>query len=100
MQPVVAEMLSAPWAVLPDRLPFVRATLNRSSINRRQVAVNGTAKVTRRGAGDGAIAVLPFHGVAVQRTDAYGEALGLLSLWHFTRNLADEIYGARSAGNS
>ena len=65
MQPVVAEMLSASWAVLHGRLPFVRATLNRSSVNRRRAAVSGTANLTRCGAGDGVISVLRFDGIAV-----------------------------------
>lgn len=27
MQPMIADLLTAPWAMLPDRLPFVRAAL-------------------------------------------------------------------------
>lgn len=50
-----------------------------------------------RRAGNNTIAVLPFYGVAVQRTDAYGEALGLLSLRHFTQTfraaLVDDAIG-------
>jgi signal peptide peptidase SppA len=56
---------------------------------------NGVRRLYR--VGNDGIAILPFVGVAVQRTDAYGEALGLLSLWHFTHAfraaLADDSVG-------
>jgi len=87
--PVLADFLTAPWAVLPDRLPFIRAALNGSFARRRQASMQAsspvTARVARRRAGNGTIAVLPFVGVAVQRTDSLGEALGLLSLARFTQ---------------
>lgn len=86
--PSMDNLLDAPWAVLPDRLPFIRAALNRPLIGRRQAAVGvqiaAGAYTTRRKAGNGAIAVLPFYGVAVQRTDALGEAIGLVSIRRFT----------------
>ena len=103
MQHPIAEMLSGPWAILPDRLPFVSAALARPVGGRSapqdltpQARINAaaTAAARRCQAGNGAIAVLPFYGVAVQRADALGEALGLLSLWHFTQTfrtaLADD----------
>ncbi len=97
MQPAFGDLFAAPWAILPDRLPFIRAALNGSSISQRQAPVTAAAKATRRKAGNSAIAVLPFYGVAVQRTDTHGEALGLLSLWHFAQTfrtaLADDAVG-------
>jgi ClpP class serine protease len=78
-----------PWVLLPDRLPFVRATLRGVSECRRQTLpqtlTKATANAVRRQASNSAVAVLPFYGVAVQGTGAMGEALGLLSLWHFTK---------------
>lgn len=98
MQPMIADLLAAPWAIPPDRLPFVRAALNGTSTSRRlQAPILTGTNVARRKAGNGAVAVLPFYGVAVQRADPYGEALGLLSLWHFTQtlrvSLADDSVG-------
>lgn len=102
MQPIIADLLAAPWAVLPDRLPFLRAALNGSPTRRRraslQVPILAGVSTARRKSGNGAIIVLPFYGVSVQRTDALGEALGLLSLWHFTQtlrvSLADDSVGS------
>lgn len=78
-----------PWVLLPDRLPFVRAALRGASECRRQTLpqalVKATANAVPRQASNSVVAVLPFYGVAVQRTGASGEALGLLSLWHFTK---------------
>jgi signal peptide peptidase SppA len=101
MQPMIVDQLRAPWAVLPDRLPFIRAALNGSAIHLRrtspQAPVPITTHATRRKSSNGAIIVLPFYGVSVQRTDALGQAFGLLSLWHFTQAfraaLADEMVG-------
>jgi len=102
MQPAFADLLAAPWVVLPDRLPFIRAALNGSFARRRQTEMRASSPVTasaaRRRAGNGTIAVLPFVGVAAQRADAVGEALGFLSLTRFTQTfraaLADDtIHG-------
>ncbi|WP_260427985.1 S49 family peptidase [Burkholderia stagnalis] len=80
-------------AILPNRLPFVRAALANGA--RGQIAPQDAAHqvrtyaatnaVPRHLADNGAIAVLPFHGISVQRTDALGEAFGLLSLARFTQ---------------
>lgn len=101
MQTAFVEFSAAPWAVLPDRLPFIRAALNGVSMRQQRAspqALFGTnTKLAGRKADNGAVAVLPFYGIAVQRTDALGEALGLLSLWHFTQAfraaLADDSVG-------
>lgn len=91
MQPMIVDQLRAPWAVLPDRLPFIRAELNGSAIRLRRASPKApvpiTVHATRRKSSNGAIIVLPFYGVSVQRTDALGQAFGLLSLWHFTQTL-------------
>ena len=96
MQPMIADQLRAPWAVLPDRLWSICVLLN-GSFARQHAPIPIAPSDARRNAGIGAIAVLPFVGVAVQRTDAVGEALGLLSLWHFTQGLraalADDAVG-------
>ena len=98
MQSSIADLLAGPWALLPDRLPFVRAALSQKATPQARIkAVSRSSAVNGRPAGTGGIAVLPFYGVAVQRTDAHGEALGLLSLWHFTQAfrtaLADDSIG-------
>lgn len=101
MQPAFADLFAAPWAVLPDRLPFIRAALIDSFARRQQVSlqapITAAANAAHRKTGNDGIAVLPFHGVTVQRTDALGETLGLLSLWHFTQAfraaLADDAVG-------
>lgn len=97
--PVLADFLTAPWAVLPDRLPFIRAVLSGTPIRRPKESLQAPiiTSAARRRAANGTIAVLPFVGVTVQRTDAFGEAMGLLSLWHFTQTfraaLADDTVG-------
>lgn len=99
MQHAIAEMLSGPWAILPDRLPFVRAALldvlggqDAMAQARTHAAANAAAR--RRQACNDAIAVLSFYGVAVQRTDAMGESVGLVSVQRFTQafrtTLADQ----------
>lgn len=89
----IDEILSGPWAIERSRFPFVGAILAGVAAGRRapqdptyQARLHPAANAARRRqVSHGAIAVLPFYGVAVQRTDALGEALGLLSLWHFTQ---------------
>ena len=88
MQPMIANLLAAPWAVLPDRLPFIHAALDDSFARRQmppQAPISAATNAAHRKAGNGMIAVLPFYGVAVQRADALHEALGFLSLWRFTQ---------------
>ena len=88
MQSSIADLLAGPWALLPDRLPFVRAALSQKATPQAKIkAVSRSGAVNGRPAGTGGIAVLPFYGVAVQRTDAHGEALGLLNLARFTQAL-------------
>ncbi|MFM0079747.1 S49 family peptidase [Paraburkholderia sediminicola] len=127
------ESLSGPsaiWAIEPSRLPFVIALLSQSTwpdaTPQARVGAATTTAARRQQAGSGAmIAVLPLYGIALQRTDAIGELLGLVSLQRFTQafrsvvaddsvggvlididspggsvygvqELADEIYRARS----
>ncbi len=96
MQPMIADQLRSPWALLPDRLWSICALRN-GAFTRRQESSPVATSSARRRAANGTIAVLPFVGVAVQRTDALGEAIGLLSLWHFTQAfraaLADDTIG-------
>ncbi|AYE29330.1 S49 family peptidase [Burkholderia pseudomallei] len=88
MQSSIADLLAGPWALLPDRLPFVRAALSQKATPQAKIkAVSRSGAVNGRPAGTGGIAVLPFYGAAVQRTDAHGEALGLLNLARFTQAL-------------
>lgn len=92
MHYAIAELLSAPWAILPERLAFI-TTLLRSAGGQSarpdptpQARIHAIASAARHTqAGHGAIAVLPFHGIAVQRTDELGEALGLLSLARYAQ---------------
>lgn len=113
MQLACSDMLAVPWAVLPDRLPFIRSALNGPSPSRRrtspQAPVLATVNAACRKGGNGVVAVLPLYGVTVQRADAYGEALGLLSIWHFMQRfrtaLADDtisgiVIDADSPGGS
>ena len=65
-----ADLLVAPWALLPDRLPFVRTGLNGASIRRRQASQPAPiASTTRRQLGTSALAIMPFHehNIAVYR---------------------------------
>ncbi|MBF4014828.1 S49 family peptidase [Burkholderia pseudomallei] len=91
MQQDIAEVLSGPWAILPDRLPFVRAALldvrsgGQRAIPQARTYAAANDATRRRQASNDAIAVLPFYGIAVQRTDAMGELLGLVSVQRFTQ---------------
>lgn len=91
MQPMIADLLAAPWAMLPDRLPFVRAALldahsggQHAALQARTYAATNDA-VCRRQIGNSDVAVLPFCGICVQRTDAMGELLGLVSIQRFAQ---------------
>ncbi|AIP70117.1 hypothetical protein [Burkholderia pseudomallei] len=77
MQLAIADLLAAPWAVLPDRLPFVPAAIDDSFAYGRvppHAPRAGSVNAVHCKAGNGAIAVLRFYGIAVQRTDAFVEA--------------------------
>lgn len=95
---IVTEFLSTPWAILPERLSAIAAVLARwsdgaaaSPAVMEAVRADAAAAEARRGeasrAGNGAIAVLPFYGVSVQRTSAVQEVSGggLMSLQRFTQ---------------
>lgn|GEM_PF-4165607 len=47
MQHVITEILSAPWAVLPDRRPFIRAAVNGALARRRQTAPRASIVLAR-----------------------------------------------------
>ncbi|ONA08806.1 S49 family peptidase [Burkholderia pseudomallei] len=92
MQHAIAEMLSSPWTIERSRLQVVLGILARAAGQNAppdattQVRIHAAARAASgRQAGNGAIAVLPFYGIAVQRTDDLGEAFGLLSLARFTQ---------------
>ncbi|PMS19190.1 peptidase S49 [Trinickia dabaoshanensis] len=103
MQPSIAELIAGPWAIVPNRLQFVRAALEASAAGHGldstpHARIYGAISARNcRPTGNGAIAVLPLYGVLAQRTDARGEALGFVSLWRFTQAfraaLADDSVG-------
>ncbi|KGC58609.1 signal peptide peptidase SppA [Burkholderia pseudomallei] len=105
MQHAIAEMLSGPWVIERSRLPFVLGVLARAAAQDAPPDATTQARfhaaaaraASGRQAGNGAIAVLPFYGIAVQRTDDLGEAFGLLSLLRFAQSfraaLADDSVG-------
>lgn len=109
---LITEFLSTPWAILPERLSAIAGVLARWSEGRpasaevmEQVRADALAIEARRGdavrAGGnaGAIAVLPFYGVSVQRTSAVQDASGsgLMSTQRFTQGfraaMADDSVG-------
>jgi signal peptide peptidase SppA len=107
---LVCEFLSTPWAILPDRLAVMSGVIARWSVGQDappevmdKVRADAVAIEARRGdaarAGNGAIAVLPFYGIAAQRTSAVDDisGSGLMSIDRFTQNfraaLADDSIG-------
>ena len=105
MHHVIAELLLGPWAILPERLAFITALLRSAGGQSArpdpatQARIHATASAERHTlAGHDAIAVLPFHGVAVQRADELGEALGLLSLTRFAQNFRAALSDDSVAG--
>jgi capsid assembly protease len=109
---LVAEFLSTPWAIMPDRLTAIAGVVARWSANipatpevMATVRADAQAIEARRAdatarAGGGAVAVLPFYGVCVQRTSAVDDVSGsgLMSMQRFTQSLraalADDSVGA------
>lgn len=109
---LVSEFLSTPWAVMPERLTAIAGVVARWSLNVNaspevlaSVQADAQAMETRRAdatsrAGGGAVAVLPFYGVCVQRTSSVQDASGsgLMSMQRFTgalrAALADDSVGA------
>lgn len=107
---LITEFLSTPWAVLPERLEAMAGVVARWANDRSasaevmaQVRADAAAIEARRGeasrAGNGAIAVLPFYGVSVQRTSAIDDVSGsgLMSIQKFTQAfravMADDSIG-------
>lgn len=108
---LVCEFLSTPWAILPERLSAMCSVIARVVADREaspevmeQVRADAQQIEARRGeatsaAGNGGgIAVLPFYGTSVQRTnpnDVSGS--GLMSIQRFTgmfrAALADDSVG-------
>jgi len=98
MQYALDTVLSAPWAVLPDRLPFIRDLLMHSSgdhatMRAREPQTSAhTGRSTRTG--HGAIAVLRLYGMLVPRASDFAEQFGLVGVERFTQNfraaLADD----------
>ncbi|MFP3567847.1 S49 family peptidase [Paraburkholderia sp. SIMBA_030] len=80
------------------RFPYLKDLLTHGGGDRSTRAPQATAATARpTRAASGAVAILPFHGIAVQRTDAIGEILGLVSIDRFTQNfraaMADDSIG-------
>jgi signal peptide peptidase SppA len=109
---IVAEFLSTPWALMPDRLTAIAQVVARwsanipaspevlASVRADAQAVEARRADTTQRAGGGAVAVLPFYGVCVQRTSAVDDVSGsgLMSMQRFSAGfraaLADDSVGA------
>lgn len=109
---IVAEFLSTPWALMPDRLTAIAQVIARwsanipaspevlASVRADAQAVEARRADTTQRAGGGAVAVLPFYGVCVQRTSAVDDVSGsgLMSMQRFSASfraaLADDSVGA------
>src|SRR5258707_6871534 len=101
MQHALDNVLSAPWAVVPDRLPFIRDLLMHGSGDhatmrgRAPQASAAPARATR--AASGSIAVLRLYGVLVPRASDFAEQFGLVGVERFTQDfraaLADDSIG-------
>jgi signal peptide peptidase SppA len=106
---IVAEFFSTPWAILPERLTEIQAVVMRfaagadsSPETLEMVAHDAQTIAARRSdaqrAGGGAVAVLPFYGVSVQRPPpAMASGSGLMSTQSFSNAfraaLADDSIG-------
>lgn len=77
---LIAEFLSTPWALMPERLSAFAAVLARWSLDipaapevlarvRADAAVAAARKIELARAGNGSIAVLPMYGVIAQRAN-------------------------------
>lgn len=108
---LIAEFLSTPWALMPERLATASAILHRWSSGgsatseiladiRADIEARDTRREASARAGNGAIAVLPFYGLVTQRGNMVDDISGpgSLSTQQFTaalRNaLADDTIGA------
>jgi hypothetical protein len=99
----ITHLLNAPWAVLPDRLPFIKDLLMHGGGDhatmrgpaRGPQASAAAVRATR--AASGAIVVLRLHGVLVPRASDFAEQFGLLGIERFTQDfraaLADDSIG-------
>lgn len=106
---LITEFLSTPWAVLPERLEAMAGVIARWANDRAaspevmaSVRADAAAIEARRGdasrAGNGAIAVIPFYGVSVQRADPSDiSGSGVQSIQKFTQAfrtaMADDSIG-------
>lgn len=84
---LIAEFLSTPWAMMPERLNAVAAVLTRWSRNEpasaetmEHIAADKSARAARReqlaAAGGNGIAVLPLYGVVTQRGNQVDDVSG------------------------
>jgi signal peptide peptidase SppA len=99
----ITNLLNAPWAVLPDRLPSIKNLLihgngDHATIRGHARAPQASAGATRpTRAGHGAIAVLRLHGVLVPRASDFAEQFGLVGverlMQDFRAALADDSIG-------
>ncbi|NPT61204.1 S49 family peptidase [Paraburkholderia elongata] len=99
----ITHLLNAPWAVLPDRLPFIRDLLMHGGDDhatmrgptRGPQASAAPARATP--AASGSIAVLRLYGVLVPRASDFAEQFGLAGVQRFTQDfraaLADDSIG-------
>lgn len=106
---LVAEFLSTPWAILPERLTAIAGVVARLAVGEDaspevldSVAADAATMAARRSeaqrAGGGAVAVLPFYGVSTQRPPpAMASGSGLMSTQAFANTLrmalADDSIG-------
>jgi signal peptide peptidase SppA len=109
---LICEFLSTPWAILPERLSAMCSVIARVVADREaspevmaQVRADAQEIEARRGdatsagGNGGGIAVLPFYGTSVQRTNPMQEVSGsgLMSIQRFTQTfraaLADDSVG-------
>ena len=107
---IIAEFLSTPWAILPERLSAIAGVIARmadglpaSAATLDAVARDAEIMAARRSeaarAGGGSIQVLPFYGVSVQRPPPeMASGSGLMSTQKFAGALraavADDSVGA------
>jgi signal peptide peptidase SppA len=107
---IVAEFLSTPWAILPERLSAISAVVMRlaegeqaSAEVMEMVAADAATMAARRNEAQrtagGGIAVLPFYGVSTQRPPpAMASGSGLMSTQQFASGLRAAVADDSVAG--
>jgi signal peptide peptidase SppA len=107
---IVAEFLSTPWAILPERLSAIAGVVMRladgeqaSAEVMEMVAADAATMAARRSEAQrtagGGIAVLPFYGVSTQRPPpAMASGSGLMSTQQFASGLRAAVADDSVAG--